>query len=316
MSFNVRCLFALSLVFVSAILLVGCDQAPLGKGGIHKAEVGAVPASPQRPGDPAKGYDALLNRSVVTCGLPYEAYVRTRGAAAEPGPQFPGRTGRNSELPYLLTSHVAQSGVEIVTSNCLACHAASFNGELVMGLGNEFLDLTVDPLIGIEAAGGAVKDGPEADEWRRWADRITAIADYMITDTVGVNSANNLTLALMAHRDPETLAWSDTPLIEPPPKTPAAGQRAALVEHGQETRDVLQRRGPRGPCPLHDPRLDHLYGLGRGGRRDRCLVRRRAHLSGEPSAAEISLQDRSCPCGARLYCLSRHLQGVSRHLRR
>jgi cytochrome c5 len=220
MLFNVRFRFALSLVFVSAILLVGCDQAPSGKGGIHKAEVGAVPASPQRPGDPARGYDALLNRSVVTCGLPYEAYVRTRGAAAEPGPQFPGRTGRNAELPYLLTSHVPPSGVEIVTSNCLACHAASFNGELVMGLGNEFLDLTVDPLIGIEAAGGLVKDGPEADEWRRWADRITAIADYMITDTVGVNSANNLTLALMAHRDPETLAWSDTPLIEPPPKTP------------------------------------------------------------------------------------------------
>ena len=42
----------------------------------------------------------------------------------------------------------------------------------------------------------------------------------MMTDTIGVSSANNLTLALMAHRDPETLAWSDRPLIDPPPQRP------------------------------------------------------------------------------------------------
>jgi cytochrome c5 len=220
MSFNDRLQSTPIPWVLTAILLGGCDQGPSEKDGIYKAEAGEVPASAQRAGDPEKGYDALLNRSVVTCGLPYEAYAKTRGAGSEPGPQFPGRSGRNAELPYMLTSHTAPSGVEIVTSNCLACHAATFNGELVMGLGNEFLDLTVDPLIGIEASGALVKDGPEAAEWRRWADRITAIADYMITDTVGVNSANNLTLALMAHRDPETLAWSDTPLIEPPPQNP------------------------------------------------------------------------------------------------
>ncbi|MCG6897432.1 MAG: hypothetical protein LJE60_10050 [Thiocapsa sp.] len=203
-----------------ALLLLGCDQGVPEKGGIHKAEAGRVPPSPQRPGDPQKGYDALLNRSIVTCGLPYPVYARSRGEGADPGPQFPGRTGRNAELPYMLTAQVAPSGVEIVTSNCLACHAATFGGELVMGLGNAFLDLTLDPLIGIEAAGALVRKGPEAAEWRRWADRVTAIADYMITDTIGVSSANNLTRALMAHRDPETLAWSDTPLIEPPPQTP------------------------------------------------------------------------------------------------
>jgi mono/diheme cytochrome c family protein len=209
----------ISLVLLTLSLLA-CDRGPTEKDGVYKAEVGEIPASPQRPGDPDTGYGALLNRSVVTCGLPYSAYLKTRGAARDAGPQFPGRTGRNAELPYMLTSHVAASGVEIVTSNCLACHASTFNGELVMGLGNEFLDLTADPLIGIEAAAALVEDGPEATEWRRWADRIGAIADYMMTDTVGVNSASNLTLALMAHRDPETLAWSDTPLMEPPPQTP------------------------------------------------------------------------------------------------
>jgi hypothetical protein len=60
----------------------------------------------------------------------------------------------------------------------------------------------------------------QALEWRKWADRIDAIAPYMVTDTIGVNPANNLTLALLAHRDPKTLAWSQTPLLEPPPTKP------------------------------------------------------------------------------------------------
>jgi mono/diheme cytochrome c family protein len=42
----------------------------------------------------------------------------------------------------------------------------------------------------------------------------------MLTDTIGVNPANNLTLALLAHRDPESLAWSEEPLLEPPPEKP------------------------------------------------------------------------------------------------
>ncbi len=201
--------------------MVGCDRAPTETLAITKSEVGRVPASAQRPGDPQQGYDALINRAIVTCGLPYDAYRRRTGPQSPNlDLQFPGRTGRNAELPYMLTAHVAESGIELVTSNCLGCHAATFDGELIMGLGNEFLDLTVDPLIAVEGAGAFVAEGPEATEWRRWADRIRAISDYMMTDTIGVNSANNLTLALMAHRDPETLAWSDEPLIEPPPEKP------------------------------------------------------------------------------------------------
>ncbi len=202
-------------------LLVGCDQGVQERGGVSKAEVGRVPASEQRPGDPEQGRDAFLNRSIVTCGVPYRVY-REVADDTPPDPQapLPGRTGRNVELPYMLTAQIAESGVELVTSNCLGCHAATFDDQLVIGLGNAFLDMTVDPLLAIEATGAVDMNDAERTEWRRWADRITAIADYMMTDTVGVNSANNLTLALMAHRDPETLAWSNQPLIEPPPEKP------------------------------------------------------------------------------------------------
>jgi len=217
------------LVLLSAVLLVllaGCDSG--GEGGqgsaeggagprTARAEVGAVPAAPQRPGDPARGYDALLNRAVETCGLPYSAYAK---AAPDPGSQFPGRTGRNARLPYPLTAHQTASGVELVTTNCLACHAAPFDGRLVMGLGNAFLDLTRDPLSAVAATEAQVSGAAGRAEWQRWAERITVVSDYMITDTIGVNSADNVTLALMAHRDPQTLAWSARPLLEPPPQRP------------------------------------------------------------------------------------------------
>jgi hypothetical protein len=93
---------------------------------------------------------------VVTCGLPYSAYAASTGAPA-PGVRAARSRGRNAELPYRLTAFTADSGVELVTSNCLGCHAAPLNGELVIGLGNEFLDFTGDPVMAVEAAGAYVE---------------------------------------------------------------------------------------------------------------------------------------------------------------
>lgn len=213
---------ALPALLLVLSLLVGCDSEDrIVPGTAVKAEVGRIPAYPQRAGDPAKGYDALLNRAAVTCGLPYSAYLKLRGSGTgNPGPQLQGRKGRNAGLPYDLTAYLAPSGVELVTSNCLSCHAATIDGGLVMGLGNAFLDLTRDALPAAESAGAAVTGALETREWRRWADRVGTVSDYMRTDTIGVSSANNLVLALMAHRDPETLAWSQRPRLEPPPERP------------------------------------------------------------------------------------------------
>ncbi len=179
------------------------------------AEPGEIPSSPQRPGDPQLGRQALLNRAVVTCGLPYSAYAASTGAPA-PEYDLPGRAGRNAELPYSLTAHTAKSGVELVTGNCLGCHAAPLNGELVIGLGNEFLDFTGDSVMAVEAAGAFVEGTAEAAEWQKWADRLAAIGPYGMTDTVGANPAQAITLVLMAHRDPKTLAWSDELLLDLP----------------------------------------------------------------------------------------------------
>jgi len=207
----------LCLSLLPIATLVACGQE--AQGPAARASLGPVPAAEQRPGDPAQGREALLNNAYVTCGAPYEAY-KAATDTPPPSQRLPGREGRNAELPYWLTAHENDDGVELVTSNCLTCHAGHFNGELVIGLGDETRDFTEDPRVFAESVGRYVSDGPAAEAWRRWADRVAAIAPYMITDTVGVNPANNLTLALFAHHDRDTLAWSDEPLIEPPPKEP------------------------------------------------------------------------------------------------
>lgn len=210
-----RCGSGLCVATAVIVLLAGCGQR--GQAPAETSPVGPVPASPQRPGDPARGYQALINQPYIHCGLPWNAY---RKAAAPPSNDqlLPGREGRNAELPYQLTAYTARSGVDLVVNNCLTCHAGYFNGKLIVGLGNESLDFTEEPSRRAEAAGAYVETSAEAAEWRRWADVIRATSAYATTDTVGTNPALTLTLALIAHRDPKTLAWSDEPLLKLPPR--------------------------------------------------------------------------------------------------
>jgi len=207
-------------ILLAAVLLLGCDDTETGTGGAaHRAPLGPVSAAEQRPGDAEAGYRALVNAPYVSCGIPYDAYRRI-APEAEAAPSLPGREGRNAELPYAMTAHVNADGVEIVSNNCLTCHAERIEGELIVGLGNAFGDFTQDPRRFVLQAGSYVRGEPETRAWQHWADRIEGIAPYIQTATVGVNPATNLTWALMAHRDPETLGWSDTPLIDPPPESP------------------------------------------------------------------------------------------------
>jgi len=104
-----------------------------------------------------------------------------------------------------------------VSANCMSCHAGHINGQLVIGLGAADGDFTKDPSVQVDAVGGLIDDPTEHAEWARFDDRVKAIGPYTQTLVTGVNPADNLTAVLMAHRDPATLAWSDTPAIELPP---------------------------------------------------------------------------------------------------
>jgi len=207
----------LAIVLLLLLPLAACSEKPHPP--VSKAAAGPVEVDEQRSGNPERGYEVVVNGSYMSCGLPYRAWRRAAGAP-DPGPSLPGRNQKNSRLSYSLSVNQDANGVEVVSANCLLCHAARFDGKLVIGLGNEWLDFTGDPRALVNAVGGYVSDDAETAAWRKWADRIAAIAPYSMTDTVGVNPAPNITLALIAHHDPKTLAWSDEPLLEPPPQKP------------------------------------------------------------------------------------------------
>lgn len=179
----------------------------------------SIPAAPQRAGDPATGYDTLVNGSYISCGIPESFYESVFPAAAS-SLRIPGRTGDNATLPYYYSAATSSEGVRVVSANCLTCHAGSVNGELVVGLGASDRDFTSNAAAEVDAAGQYITDPTEHAEWQRFDDRMNAIAPYTQTKVVGVNPADNLTAVLMAHRDPTTLAWSDTPLFAIPAAAP------------------------------------------------------------------------------------------------
>ncbi|MEO8704434.1 MAG: hypothetical protein ABI867_30555 [Kofleriaceae bacterium] len=195
------------------LVVVGCGEPPLDA---PHSPIGEVPEFEQRTGDPANGFRALVEEGYVGCGVPLQAY---RKVFPDPAPEAArlDRAGITADLPYNMTAFTTATGVDVVTPNCLQCHAEQLGDSLVIGLGSHTADYTTD-LEGLaNLAGSLVEGDAERAEWQRWRDRIAAISPYTLTETIGVNSADNLAAVLFAHRDPETLAWSDEPLMELPP---------------------------------------------------------------------------------------------------
>lgn len=186
------------------------------------APTGVVPEFTQRPGNADKGRYALLNESYVNCGTPERVFRELQSSFAD-GREVVGVSGRDASmdgLPFSVNRVIGRTGTPVVSSNCLTCHGTQLFGELIIGLGNEFADFTQDPSIVVERAGALVRGADETTEWETFADRIAAIAPYTQMQTVGVNPANNLTFALISHRDVNTNAWLATPNLPSPSTNP------------------------------------------------------------------------------------------------
>lgn len=178
-----------------------------------------VPAEPQSEGDPDAGYHQLLHNGYLTCGIPYSMW-----GLAEPllgdfaaDDTMPERDGVNADMPYDWTVHTAPSGVQVASQNCLQCHAGRWNGELVIGLGVADRDFTNSqaetfaaipvPELGFGALG----------ELTKFIHRVGGLGPNTVMRTVGTNPAEMAAISLVAHRDAETLAWSDEPWFDVPP---------------------------------------------------------------------------------------------------
>ncbi len=210
-----------------ALVVVACSSSGASNSGGGDAGAGddagavpaniPVPAEAQRSGDPQAGYLALVEKGYVGCGIPYSAYHQVFGDAP-PELRLPGRTGDNANASYDVTVYTTESGVEVVSPNCLSCHAAQLGGKLVIGLGNAARDFTSDPSKSAGAASLLVQDPKEQAELAKFVDRLKTVGPYTTESTVGANPGDSLAAILFAHRDRTTLAWSDTPLLDVPPK--------------------------------------------------------------------------------------------------
>jgi len=172
----------------------------------------------QRAGDPLLGYAALLDRGYVGCGVPDSAYRLAMGSAPM-NVRLPGRNALNADLPYSQTRYVTSSTVTVVSANCLTCHGSMLDGRVVVGLGNASADFTGDQGQTADLVGLVLSRPDEIREWQKWSERVKTISPYIQMPIIGVNPADNLANALFAHRDPTTLSWSTTPLMEMPPTT-------------------------------------------------------------------------------------------------
>ena len=167
-----------------------------------------IPPSPQRSGDPAKGYQYLITGDYLKSGLPYRYFKIVNGLDNH---NFLNRTGKNATVPHGFNV-VTNNGIDIVVPTCLQCHAQLMNDSLVVGLGNSLLDFSKigrgNGLIKNLATGFMKTFTPADYEATKDIMRsMTTIAPLMETEVRGVNAADRLATLLVAHRDPQTLEW-------------------------------------------------------------------------------------------------------------
>ncbi len=185
------------------------------------SEIGPVPPYPQRSGDATRGYDILVNEGYVSCGVPGRIYDQYFGGEVPDGTKLAGRRGANADMPFNQT-RFDRDGIELVSSNCLTCHANVLpTGELYIGLGYEG-NYTTNFGRFVELGRGLVDETNEREvfEYDRFLERTLAIQPFIQTDTIGVNPADNIAGVLTAHRDPDTWEWLAEPWYELPDIAP------------------------------------------------------------------------------------------------
>lgn len=265
-------------------------------GGVNECDEqkGAVlAAEPQAGGDPVRGRELLLSGDYMTCGIPLKVWDVTPDIVAggygggKDAPRIPDRAGRNAELPYFLNTFTSPEGAEVVTANCLMCHGGTFDGHLMIGLGNAAADFT-------EGAGGGATGIPITDDLinllgldpieqgqlEKIVQRGKVLGPLTKMRTVGMNPAELFAVILMVHHDRETLAWSDTPLTPLQP----------VDENGAPIADPRMTSDPPPWWRAHKKHALFYNGMARGDHRGTMALATSVCVDDVPRAQEVDEQ--------------------------
>lgn len=175
-----------------------------------------IPASPQRTGDAEQGYRYLTTGDYLKSGIPYDLFLLGFGKKSA---NLLHRDSLNAVVSYEYTAVRAPNGEIVVAPNCLMCHAEIFDNKLYVGLGNSMVDFTDRRTLSPRGAATAEKILRHSDPKKLAAAEaflraMKTIGGQLYTETRGVNAADRLADLLVAHRDPQTLRWSDRPVID------------------------------------------------------------------------------------------------------
>jgi mono/diheme cytochrome c family protein len=160
----------------------------------------AIPPSPQRSGDPAKGYRTLVNGGYVSLGIPWSGFSFAM-SSLDPRDALPGREGKNALVGYSFNVSTNSRGIEVAAPNCLSCHATHLRGKLIVGLGRPAHSLALPSGIATDPAliSLGLTNATELSEYQDFGSRLLISQDSGTLLVFG---------ALASHRDPATLEWS------------------------------------------------------------------------------------------------------------
>lgn len=174
-----------------------------------------IPASEQRTGDAAKGYQYLTTGDFLKSGFPYDFFIFVNGK----GDNLLHRTGKNANVEHGYNVVTNADSMDIVIPTCLQCHAQIFDGKLYIGLGNSLADFSAISQQGARLAALKMWQTTAPKKYRAvkpLLQSLKMVNPMMQTEVRGVNAADRLAALLVAHRDPKTLMWSDSALLDIP----------------------------------------------------------------------------------------------------
>lgn len=166
--------------------------------------------TPIEEGEAEAGFTYLTQGEYVGSGFPW-SFMQIDSTVRKDTILM--REGDNALVPWFSIAFKTDNGATVVSGSCFSCHAATIAGEMTLGLGSRNSEFTNIKLWQQPFFPWLVKQNATEAEWEATQDYIHWLAHsfpWIKTDQVGLNPAFRLEEAFAAHRDPVTLAYSQS----------------------------------------------------------------------------------------------------------